>query len=246
MKLLSTASSDQTPKVGAIVIAAFLGYLGGQIAATVLTIVGVHLSGYPGGLSALGRALAPPWWANALGLVGLWCGFGAAIYYAYVHGHLRTTPGQWRPRVSDLGYVALGVACQLVVDLAYRPFHPPSLDRPVHHLFAAAHGAGFVLLIVMTVVLAPVMEEWLFRGVIYRGVAQGGAGRGSVVRAVALSAVLFALAHAELVQFVGLAFLGVVLAVLVARSGRLVPSIVTHVSFNAVAVLALLAQRSGH
>ena len=234
--------------VVAILVGAVLGYLGGQIAAMVLTIVGVQLSGYPGGLSALGRAIAPPWWANALGLLGLWCGFGAAIYYAYAHGRLRAVPGQWRPRVSDLAYLALGVACQWAVDLAYRPFHSPSLNRPVRHLFDSAHGASFVLLIVLTVVVAPVMEEWLFRGVIYRAVAEGASGARSrrVALGVLVSAVLFALAHAELVQFTGLAFLGVVLALLVARTNRLVPSIVTHVSFNAVAVVALIAQRSGH
>jgi len=48
------------------------------------------------------------------------------------------------------------------------------------------------------------------------------------------------------VQFAGLALFGVVLAVLVQRTKRLVPSFVTHASFNAVALVALIAQRSGH
>jgi membrane protease YdiL (CAAX protease family) len=45
---------------------------------------------------------------------------------------------------------------------------------------------------------------------------------------------------------VGLAFLGIVLAVLVKRTQRLTPSVITHVSFNAVAMISLLAQRAGH
>ena len=59
-----------------------------------------------------------------------------------------------------------------------------------------------------------------------------------------MSALLFALAHAESLQFAGLALLGVVLAVLVARTRRLVPSVITHAAFNAVAFAALLVQRS--
>ncbi|HEY5439572.1 MAG TPA: CPBP family intramembrane glutamic endopeptidase, partial [Acidimicrobiales bacterium] len=64
--------------------------------------------------------------------------------------------------------------------------------------------------------------------------------------AVLMSAALFALAHAEPLQFAGLFFLGIILATLVWRTGRLIPSIVTHVSFNGVAIAALVSQRSGH
>jgi len=39
---------------------------------------------------------------------------------------------------------------------------------------------------------------------------------------------------------------GVVLALLVWRTKRLVPSFVTHVSFNAVALAAVISQRAGH
>jgi membrane protease YdiL (CAAX protease family) len=70
--------------------------------------------------------------------------------------------------------------------------------------------------------------------------------RRAVAFGVVVSACLFGLAHGEAVQFVGLALFGVVLAVLVQRTKRLVPSFVTHVSFNAVALVALMAQRAGH
>jgi membrane protease YdiL (CAAX protease family) len=235
--------------VVAIVVASFIGFLAGEILALTFDLVGALVTHYPGGLSALGRASTPPWWSNALGLVGLWLGFAAAIYYAYHEGHLRALPNQWRPRLGDLAYVVLGVACQFAVDLLYAPFHLKSLDRPVHHLFNAAHGPSFVLIALMTTLLAPFFEEWLFRGVLFRAVAEGAtgmSGRSAVTLGVVVSAVLFGLAHGEPVQFVGLALFGVVLAVLVHRTKRLVPSFVTHVSFNAVALVALIAQRAGH
>jgi hypothetical protein len=231
------------------VVACFIGFLAGQILALSFDLLGTLVTHYPGGLSALGRASTPPWWSNALGLAGLWLGFAGAIYYAYHEGHLRALPDQWRPRWGDLVYVVLGVACQLAVDVLYAPFHLKSLDRPVHHLFNAAHGPSFVLIALMTTLLAPFFEEWFFRGVIFRAIAEGATGmstRRAVTLGVLISAVLFGLAHGEPVQFAGLALFGVVLAVLVQRTRRLVPSFVTHASFNAVALVALMAQRAGH
>jgi len=233
----------------AIVVAGFVGFLAGQILGSVFQLIGVSLTHYPGGLSGLANANTPPWWANAFGLIGLWLGFGSAIYYAYHYGNLRNLPDQWRFHATDLIYVVVGVACQFIVDAAYVPFHIRHLNAPVHHLFGSVVGASFVLLIVMTAFLAPIMEEWLFRGVLFRALSEGGARggtRASVVFGVVLSAGLFALAHGEPLQFAGLFFLGLVLATLVWRTKRLVPSIVTHMSFNGVAIVALISQRSGH
>lgn len=230
-------------------VAGFIGFLAGQILALLFDLLGTLVTHYPGGLNALDRAATPPWWSNALGLLGLWVGFAAAIYYAYHEGHLRALPDQWRPRPGDLVYVVLGVACQLAIDLLYAPFHLKSLNRPVHHLFNAAHGPSFVLIALMTTLLAPFFEEWLFRGVIFRAIAEGTTGlstRRAATLGVVVSAVLFGLAHGEPVQFAGLALFGIVLAVLVQRTKRLVPSFVTHVSFNAVALVELMAQRAGH
>lgn len=233
----------------AIVLAGFVGFLTGQILGALFELVGASLAHYPGGLSALSNASSPPWWANALGLLGLWIGFGIAIYYAYTYGNLPALPSQWRVQPSDVAYVALGVACQFAVDVLYIPFHVRHLNGPVNHLFGSVFGASFVLLIVMTVLLAPIMEEWLFRGVLFRALSEGGrrsGSRASLIFGVVLSAALFALAHGEPLQFAGLFVLGIVLAILVWRTKRLVPSIVTHMSFNGVAIAALVSQRSGH
>jgi len=233
----------------AIVLASFVGFLTGQILGALFELVGASLAHYPGGLSALANATSPPWWANVLGLLGLWVGFGLAIYYAYTFGNLRSLARQWRFQPTDVFYVALGVGCQFFVDALYAPFHVRHLNAPVNHLFGSVVGASFVLLIVLTAFVAPVMEEWLFRGVLFRALSEGGSrggSRASVAIAVVASAALFALAHAEPVQFAGLFVLGLVLATLVWRTKRLVPSIVTHMSFNGVAIAAIVSQRSGH
>jgi membrane protease YdiL (CAAX protease family) len=246
---LIDAETVERPRMLAIVVAGFLGFLVGQILGAVFQLVGVTLAHYPGGVSALANSNAPPWWANALGLLGLWMGFGAAIFYAYHFGNLRNLPGQWRVRPTDFFYILLGLGCQFLVDAAYLPFHVHHLNRPVNHLFGSVVGASFVLLIILTTFVAPIMEEWLFRGVLFRALSEGGrksGTRGSVVLAVALSAAFFALAHGEPLQFAGLFFLGLVLASLLWHTKRIIPSIVTHMSFNGVAIVALIGQRSGH
>jgi membrane protease YdiL (CAAX protease family) len=146
-------------------------------------------------------------------------------------------------------YVLLGVACQFAVDLAYAPFHFKSLNKPENHLFKAAHGPGFILIALLTTLVAPFFEEWLFRGVIFRTLSEGLTNfshRAALTLGVVTSAVLFGLAHGEPLEFAGLAGLGVVLALVVYRTKRLVPSYVTHASFNATAVIALVLQRAGH
>ena len=62
----------------------------------------------------------------------------------------------------------------------------------------------------------------------------------------AVKAAFRAFRGVEPLQFAGLFLLGIVLATLVWRTKRLVPSIVTHMSFNGVAIAALVSQRSGH
>jgi membrane protease YdiL (CAAX protease family) len=69
------------------------------------------------------------------------------------------------------------------------------------------------------------------------------------VPSVAISAVLFGFAHVQdleagalLVVIVSLVVLGIVLAVLAARTGRLGPAFWTHATFNALTVAVVLTR----
>ena len=246
---MSGANLKNRPKVAAIVFGCFAGFLLGEVVASVLVEAAAHADDFPGGLSAISKLASPPWWSNVLGLVGLWIGFGAAIAFARTRGELADLPRQWSFRPTDVLFVALGIGAQFLVDLAYLPFHAKDLNKPVTHLFGGATGFAFVLLSVMTTIGAPVVEEWFFRGVLFRALDAGFGEvmkRGGTVVAAVLSACLFGLAHGEPVQFAGLALLGIILAFVVKRTQRLVPSIITHASFNAVALVSLIYQRAGH
>jgi membrane protease YdiL (CAAX protease family) len=88
----------------------------------------------------------------------------------------------------------------------------------------------------VTVVGAPLAEEVFFRGFVQRA-AVARIGR---VAGIIGTAALFGLVHYQLEQLVALVVFGVVLGVLADRTGRLGPSIITHMAFNATTVVNLL------
>jgi uncharacterized protein len=102
------------------------------------------------------------------------------------------------------------------------------------------NGIGILLLaLVVTTVAAPVCEEIFFRGMLFRLLR----GRMVLWAAVAVSALAFALAHASptvsLALLPSFTYMGVVLALVYARTGWLTNSILLHGMNNAlVTVLA--------
>ncbi len=92
-----------------------------------------------------------------------------------------------------------------------------------------------VSLSVTAVVLAPVVEELMFRGVLYRWLRD----RQRPHLALWGSALLFGLIHANLLAFVPLTLFGAVLAWLYQRSGNLLLPIFTHAFFNLINLLGL-------
>ncbi len=114
------------------------------------------------------------------------------------------------------------------------------LEAPARELAdQATRGPGLVILGVLVVVGAPIVEELFYRGLLLRSVERR---FGSRV-AIGASALVFASAHFELLQFPALLALGVVLGVLAVRYGRLGPAIFAHAGFNAVTMAILVAQR---
>jgi membrane protease YdiL (CAAX protease family) len=94
-------------------------------------------------------------------------------------------------------------------------------------------GTAFWLAAVLAVVIAPIVEETCFRGMLY-GALRSQMG---VWPASAVSAAFFAAMHPTLpAGFLPILALGVVLAVLRERTGSLVPSMVCHAINNAVAL----------
>jgi membrane protease YdiL (CAAX protease family) len=98
-----------------------------------------------------------------------------------------------------------------------------------------------ILAIIAAVVLAPLAEEFLFRGLLHRSLRR----RLALVPATALSSVLFAVVHIDVVvsqplALVGLVFVGVVLAIAYERTGSLVVPTIIHAVHNAVTIVAVV------
>lgn len=178
-------------------------------------------------------------------LIGLWAGLvGAAVYASRVAGAGRLS--------ADLGLrvgwwdLPVGAGCGLLsqyvlIPLLYLPFEhadrgiSQQLGQPTQRDTGAAHTtAAALVLLIFLAVGAPLVEELFFRGLLLRSLLR----ELPVPVSIGASAVLFALAHFEAVQFAGLAVFGVVLGLLAWRTGRLGPSIGAHMAFNAAAVVA--------
>lgn len=188
-----------------------------------------------------------PAWATVLSVSALWIPEVIGLRMVsnrYGSGSLRDDFGL-RFRASDVLGIPIGVLSQLVLlELVYWPlrsmfpdtFGKQLVEEPARNLFDRASGAWLFALVVVVCLGAPLVEELLYRGLVFRSIE----GRVAAGLAVGLSAVWFAAAHVQAVQFPGLFAFGIVLAVCALRTGRIGLSIVAHSAFNATTVVMLL------
>lgn len=185
--------------------------------------------------------------ALAAAQVGLWAGFlGAPVIAAKWRGSgsIRKDFGlTGRGRDALIG-VPVGLACQLIVlPLIYLPISlivdTGALSAPARELTGRTNGVAFGVLALVLVVGAPIVEEIFFRGLLLRGLQRRWGYTGALVG----SSAVFGATHFQLLQFVGLAAFGAVLAWLTLRFERLGPAIWAHAAFNATTVVVLFLER---
>jgi uncharacterized protein len=235
---------------------------GGEDRPAYISAVKESIVGFAVGLllAALGAAVAEavtgyktrsglpiPLAVTAANLIGLWVGLsGTALYVSRTRGtgNLGRDFG-WR--FGAWWDVPLGAAIGLIsqyalIPLMYLPFEHADrslsrqLSQPAHRYSDSVHSPALVLfLFALLAVGAPLVEELYFRGLLLRSLQT----KLPTAVAIVLSAVIFASAHFEVVQFAGLAVFGVILGTLAWRTGRLGPSIAAHMAFNAAAVAAV-------
>jgi membrane protease YdiL (CAAX protease family) len=90
-----------------------------------------------------------------------------------------------------------------------------------------------VYFVVFSILIAPVAEEILFRGVLYPAIKQSGFPRSALWG----TAVLFAAIHVNLPIFLPLLALGLALALLYEATNNLLAPIAAHGLFNAVNIV---------
>lgn len=95
------------------------------------------------------------------------------------------------------------------------------------------YGSTLALELVSSAFLTPVLEELVYRGIIFTRLKR----MMPRVFAVVLSALVFSLVHFNIVQFIYALFLGIVLALLMERANHVYASIAGHMTVNFLAVL---------
>jgi uncharacterized protein len=187
-----------------------------------------------------------PLWLVAILQAFLWLGLlGAPVLAARTKGNgvVEDFGLRFRPIDVPVGLV-IGIVSQLVlvpiVSLPWIALLGKDLDDLDDSAQALADKAtdplGVALLVVIVVLGAPVVEELFFRGLLQRSLLR----RVAPVLAVGISALVFGVTHFQLLQFPALVAFGAILGFLALRTGRLGPSIVAHMAFNAVTVIALV------
>jgi membrane protease YdiL (CAAX protease family) len=150
----------------------------------------------------------------------------------------RTLGWGWIPQFKlvhaiGLAFLMIGVAVLLERTL---PHKETDLEK-----FLKMGMTIRIMVAALAVVTAPLIEEIVYRGVVYSSV-EGLMGKGAAVTFVTL---LFALVHApqywgSVAALASILLLSFVLTLLRAWTGKLLPCVATHLVYNAIQALALL------
>lgn len=147
--------------------------------------------------------------------------------------------GFTRFAARDIGIgVAAGLGLTIVSDVCasiQAKFFGPHTENVMQIMQTHKGFPNFVLDLLSVAIIAPLAEEYLFRGVLFNGLAQWmSAGWAAIV-----SGVLFACAHFDKWSIFPLAAIGVGLALLYRRTGSLWPNIIAHATINTLALVAV-------
>ena len=182
-------------------------------------------------------------WLVALLQVPLWTGLVGAPWLSTMKrgSHSLKRDFGWAFKPIDLVWgLCGGVALQGLVYLVYQviKIDECELSGPARDLTGNANGLiGVPLLILITVIGAPIVEELFFRGLLLRSLRKR---RIPASAAILICGVVFAGFHFQGAQFAGLTVVGIGLACLAMWTDRLGPGIVAHAVFNAISVITLL------
>jgi membrane protease YdiL (CAAX protease family) len=218
----------------------FLAFLGTQVVAAFLMGIAAAILNALGPKRALTEALADA--MPAILLVSLALSGGAALLATrlLVGRPLRGVVGRRFGVQPATGHqILVGAAAGvllgglLLVVLLLVP--PRAVETPLTRV--AATRTGFWSLVVLALLIAPPVEEFVFRGVIYRGLRT----RLPAGAAAILVTAVFTLLHlGELSHYwpgFGLiAMLGLVTLALRVRTGSLFPAVAAHFAYNACAM----------
>lgn len=95
------------------------------------------------------------------------------------------------------------------------------------------YGSTLILELISSAFFTPILEELVFRGILFARLKK----MLPKIAAIIVSALIFAIVHFNIVQFIYAFLLGIVLAILMDLSDHVYPAILGHVTANLIAVI---------
>jgi membrane protease YdiL (CAAX protease family)/uncharacterized RDD family membrane protein YckC len=144
---------------------------------------------------------------------------------------------QWRWLLAALPFASVALVVTSISGRLSESLFPNTPANQCMSIRSAYDGAPW-LAIVGVAAIAPVVEEIVFRGMVFGWLR----GRTPLAWAVVISAALFALEHIGFLQltlFLPIFAMGVVLALLYHHARSIWPSVLVHATFNLVGLLVL-------
>jgi membrane protease YdiL (CAAX protease family) len=156
----------------------------------------------------------------------------AALLMAERMGRPTARQFGFRPfKPTALGWAMLGIAVYLVLSAIYVSIVQPPEDDLPQQLGADKSTALAVITGVFVIGVAPLVEEFFFRGFLYQSLRT----RLGVWGGAATSGLIFGAIHFKPEFLIPLAILGTVLALVFQKTGSLWPCIMIHAANNALA-----------
>ena len=190
---------------------------------------------------------------QALGAGGVFCGLyvallgivwisSATLGVRFVDAVGLRRAGDWRWYAAALGAATAGwlFTAAFTAALSALGVKIPRDDLTAFRLLPSG-ALGVAIAVLLLVVVAPIAEEVVYRGVLLSALSD----RWGTVAGVAGSAVVFSAVHLSLVGFVPLLVMGALFGWLFVKSRSLPVAILAHATYNALGVIALLATRPG-
>lgn len=156
------------------------------------------------------------------------------VYVLFYRADVLLAKGFWRFSFRNLlSIIVIAACCGISLNnlLSMSPLIGMS------EAFAKAnedfYAGPFLTQIIGSAILTPILEELIYRAVIYTRLKR----HLGVIPAVFLSALIFGLMHFNIVQFVYAFVLGIMLALFMEKSGHVYGAIVGHMTVNTISVV---------
>lgn len=141
----------------------------------------------------------------------------------------------WKMIIIGLGTAGFGniLLSQVVMALGEDNALVKNSYDMLNTAFAATNTFETVIQILVLVIIAPIVEEYLFRGYVFTECKK----MYSLTASLILNGLLFGLFHMNILQGINAFFLGIVLSLIYYHRANIKDNIIVHMTNNAVAVL---------